>query len=172
MTLTAYSLRLAACRLPGVSSRMGLAISRCFALCIGILLPIAELYRRSHQLGDITMLPAWIDDVLIGAFLLYGAWRTRDGRDDGRIHLTAAWAFMAGMVYASFFGQLAELDQADPSGASPYVIVAIKGVGLAIAVVFLWVTSRRELSGDQPRRHGDTEPSLGGSAEAEAHSRG
>lgn len=151
---------------------MALAISRCLALCIGILLPIAELYRRSHQLGDITMLPAWIDDVLIGAFLLYGAWRTRDGRDDGRIHLTAAWAFMVGMVYASFFGQLAELDQADPSGASPYVIVAIKGVGLAIAVVFLWVTSRRELSGDQPRRHGDTEPSLGGSAEAEAHSRG
>ena len=121
---------------------MGLAISRCFALCIGILLPLAELYRRSHELGDIAMFPAWFDDVLIGAFLIYGAWRTRGGREDGRLHLAAAWAFMAGMAYGSFFGQLAELDQADPSGASPVVIVAIKGAGFVIAVVCLWLTAR------------------------------
>ena len=121
---------------------MGLTISRRLALCIGILLPIAELYRRSHQLGDISMLPAWLDDVLIGAFLLYGAWRTRDGADDGRLWLAAAWAFMAGMAYGSFFGQIAELDQADPSGASPVLIVAIKGAGLVIAVVCLWLTSK------------------------------
>ena len=120
-----------------------MAFSRCAAICIGIGLPIAELYRRSHQLGDVAMLPAWLDDVLIGAFLLYGAWRTRGGRDDGRIHLAAAWAFMAGMAYGSFFGQLAELDQADPSGASPMVIVAIKGAGLAVAIVCLWLTSRQ-----------------------------
>ena len=121
---------------------MGLATSRCFAICIGILLPIAELYRRSHQLGDIAMLPAWLDDVLIGAFLLYGAWRTRGGREDGRLHLAAAWAFMAGMAYGSFFGQLQELDQADPSGASPLIIVGIKGAGLLIAVICLWLTAR------------------------------
>ena len=120
-----------------------MAFSRCAAICIGIGLPIAELYRRSHQLGDVAMLPAWLDDVLIGAFLLYGAWRTRGGRDDGRIHLAAAWAFMAGMAYGSFFGQLAELDRADPSGASPMVIVAIKGAGLAVAIVCLWLTSRQ-----------------------------
>jgi hypothetical protein len=45
--------------------------------------------------------------------------------------------------YGSFFGQLAELSEADPSGASPVVIVAIKGAGLAVAIVCLWLTSRR-----------------------------
>ena len=120
-----------------------MAFSRCAAICIGVLLPIAEVYRRSHQLGDVSKLPAWIDDVFIGAFLLYGAWRTRGGRDDGRMHLASAWAFMAGMAYGSFFGQLAELDQGDPSGASPLLIVAIKGIGLLIAVVCLGLTGMR-----------------------------
>ena len=129
---------------------MRLVVSRCLALCIGSLLPLAELYRRSHQLGDIAVLPAWIDDVLIGAFLLYGAWRTRGGREDGRIHLAAAWAFMAGMAYGSFFGQLEELDQADPSGASPLIIVGIKGAGLVIAIVCLWLTAGSLVSRQLP----------------------
>jgi hypothetical protein len=117
-----------------------MAISRCLAWCIGVGLPVAELYRRWDQLGDINMFPAWFDDVLIGAFLLYGAWRTRDGRDESRIYLAAAWAFMAGMAWGSFFGQLAELREPDPSGAPPIVIVAIKGTGLALAFVALWLT--------------------------------
>ncbi|HYC52869.1 MAG TPA: hypothetical protein VEB19_17275 [Gemmatimonadaceae bacterium] len=122
----------------------GLTFSRCAAICIGIALPIAELYRRSHQLTELAMFSAWFDDVLIGAFLLYGAWRTRPGhRDEGRLHLAAAWAFMAGMAYGSFFGQLFELGEADPSGASPVVIVAIKGAGFLLAVVCLWLTARR-----------------------------
>src|SRR6185436_6597961 len=111
----------------------GMTVSRRLALVIGILLPIAELYRRRNQLTDPTMIPAWFDDVLIGAFLLYGVWRTREGREDGRIFLAAAWAFMAGMAYGSFFGQLSELSNPDPSGASSIIVVAIKGAGLALA---------------------------------------
>ena len=117
-------------------------ISRRLALVIGLLLPIAELYRRRSQLGDISSLPSWFDDVLIGAFLLYGVWRTRGDRDDGRIYLAAGWAFMAGMAYGAFFGQLSALSQPDPSGVSSIVIVAIKGVGLALAFAMLWLTYR------------------------------
>ena len=117
-------------------------ISRRLALVIGLLLPIAELYRRWSQLGDISMFPSWFDDVLIGAFLLYGAWRTRGDREDGRIYLAAAWAFMAGMAYNAFFGQLAALSRPDPSGAPSIVIVVIKGVGLALAFAMLWLTYR------------------------------
>ena len=114
--------------------------SRRLALVIGGLLPIAELYRRRNQLADLSMVPFWFDDVLIGALLLYGVWKTRDGRDSGRIYLAAGWAFMAGMVYASFFGQLSDLSRPDPSGASPMIVVAIKGAGLALSFVALGLT--------------------------------
>ena len=118
----------------------GMTVSRRLALVIGVLLPTAELYRRRHQLADLSMFPAWFDDMLIGAFLLYGVWRTREGRESGRMFLAAAWAFMAGMAYGSFFGQLSELSKPDPSGASSMIVVAIKGAGLALAFVGLALT--------------------------------
>jgi len=118
----------------------GMTVSRRLALVIGVLLPIAELYRRRNQLADVTMFPAWFDDILIGAFLLYGVWVTRDGRESGRIFLAAGWAFMAGMAYGSFFGQLSELSKPDPSGASSIIVVVIKGAGLALAFFALGLT--------------------------------
>lgn len=130
-----------------------MAISRGLAWCIGVALPIAELYRRRSQLGDLQMFPAWFDDVLIGAFLIHGAWRTRDGREDGRMYLAAAWAFMGGMAWNAFFLQLTQLGTPDPSGAPSTVIVAIKGTGLVLAFVALWMTwsARRGNQTDGPR---------------------
>lgn len=119
-----------------------LQASRRLAFVIGLVLPAAELFRRRHQLADIEMLPAWLDDVLIGAFLMYGAWRTRSDPKGGRLPLSAAWAFMGGMAYGSFFGQLAQLGSPDPSGAPPILIVAIKGAGLILAPVGVWLTTR------------------------------
>jgi hypothetical protein len=121
----------------------GMAFSRCAAIVIGAILPIVEIYRRWHQLGDITMFPAWFDDVLISAFLLYGAWRTRHDVETGRPYLAAGWAFMAGMAYSSFFGQLMSLDQPDPSGAPATAVVVIKGLGLALAFAALAATYSR-----------------------------
>lgn len=89
------------------------------------------------------MFPAWFDDVLIGAFLLYGWWRTKSDSEAGRLPLAAAWAFMGGMAYGSFFAQLAEITTPDPSGASPFLIVAIKGAGLVLAPIAIWLTTRR-----------------------------
>jgi hypothetical protein len=122
-----------------------LGISRALALVVGIFVPIAELYRRRQQLGDVAMFPFWFDDVLIGAFLLYGWWRTGSDPERGRLPLAAAWAFMGGMAYGSFFAQLAELSKPDPSGASPIIVVAIKGIGVVLAPVGVWLTTR---SGD------------------------
>jgi hypothetical protein len=51
--------------------------SRTLALVAGIVLPIVETIRRRHQLGDPWAWPAWLDDWIIGLFLLYGWWRTR-----------------------------------------------------------------------------------------------
>jgi hypothetical protein len=119
-----------------------LQFSRTLAIVGGVLLPVVETIRRWNQLGDIRMAPAWLDDYFVGAFLLYGAWRTRANATDGRGVLAAAWAFACGMGYSAFFSQLVVIDRPDPSGVSPVAVVAAKGVALALAIAALIVTLR------------------------------
>ena len=113
------------------------------ALVLGVITPALETARRWREVRDMTVWwPAFIDDYLIGAFLLYGAWRVGKDAEPGRAILAAAWAFLCGMAYGSFFGQLAELSRSDPSGVSPVLVVAIKGAGLLLGIVGLVLTLR------------------------------
>jgi hypothetical protein len=116
--------------------------SRGLAIIAGVFLPVLETWRRWDQLGDIRMAPAWLDDWIIGVFLLYGAWRTRNNDRSGRAVLAAAWGFACGMAYSSFFMQVARLGEADPSGISSVNVVVFKGVMMALAVAALVVTLR------------------------------
>ena len=112
-----------------------MAFSRAVAILGGIVLPLIETYRRWHQLGNWRMAPAWLDDWLIGGFLLYAAWRTREGAPPGgRQILVAAWGFACGMGLSSFIAQLANLEQADSSGASSALVAAIKGLMLGLGI--------------------------------------
>src|SRR5256885_5881231 len=62
------------------------------------LFPYTTLFRSNP--------PALFDDYILGALLLYGAWRvTKDARS-GQRYLAAGWGFMCGMAYYSFFEQL------------------------------------------------------------------
>jgi hypothetical protein len=109
--------------------------ARRLAVVAGVVLPIGETVRRWHQLGDPRLLWAWLDDWLIGAFLLYGAWRA--GRDPvtGQASLAAAWGFTVAIAIGSFLTGL--FGDADPTGASRIVVVAIKGAMLALGVAAL-----------------------------------
>ena len=111
-----------------------LKISRTIALVVGIVLPCIETWRRWHILAD---WPSWLDDVLLGAALLYGAWRVAKNVETGRPWLAAAWGLTCGIAYNSFFGQLAHLDQADPSALPSTWVVGIKGIGSLLAIVAL-----------------------------------
>ena len=51
--------------------------------------------------------------------------------------ISLAWGVTCGMAYTSFFGQLARLDQPDPSALPAAWVVGIKGVGFALAIVAL-----------------------------------
>jgi len=121
---------------------MTISISRCLAIALGILTPLLETVRRwSTWREDPASL---FDDYILGAFLLFGAWRvTKDARN-GQRFLAAAWAFMCGMAYLSFFGQLQRnrLGLIDPAPISPGWVAAIKGMGLAIGasalIMCLW----------------------------------
>jgi hypothetical protein len=111
--------------------------SRRLAIVFGIALPILETIRRAKQLGDFSTWPMWLDDILLGALLLGGAYLTSGPRYQHAKYLAAAWGVTCGMAYGSFFGQLQRLDQPDPSGIAALWVVAIKGAGFALAIVAL-----------------------------------
>jgi hypothetical protein len=114
--------------------------ARGLAVVAGVVLPIGETIRRWHQLSDPRLLWAWLDDYAIGAFLLYGAWRA--GRDPvtGQVSLAAAWGFTLAIAIGSFLTGV--FGDADPTGASRGLVIAIKGVMLALAIAALVSTLR------------------------------
>lgn len=140
---------------------MPISISRYLAIALGILTPLAETIRRWSTWRENP--PALFDDYILGAFLLFGAWRvTKDARR-GQRFLAAAWAFMCGLAYYSFFGQLNQnrLGVVDPAPISSGWVAVIKGIGLAIGVtaliLSLWPIPDQEalaLASDS-RRSGD-----------------
>jgi hypothetical protein len=113
--------------------------SRVLALIAGVSLPILETARRWHQLGDLHIWPMWLDDWLIGGFLLYGAWRTRPAVDDlpGRAVLASAWGFACGMGYSSAVAQYTVFAGTDPSGLPSATVLWIKIAMLGVAVAAL-----------------------------------
>jgi hypothetical protein len=122
-------------RKPTRTPDVALSFSRALAQFVGIVTPLSEVARRQHQLLDPAAVPLWIDDMLLGGFLLYGAWRVASDQRTGRPILAAAWGFMCGLAYYSFFGQLQRLAEPDPSGLAPVWVIAVKGVGLVLGVV-------------------------------------
>jgi hypothetical protein len=114
---------------------VALSFSRALALFIGIITPIAEVARRRHQLLEPAAVPLWIDDMLLGGFLLYGAWRVASDPRTGRPILATARGCTCGLAYYSFFGQLQRLAEPDPSALAPVWVVAVKGVGLVLGIV-------------------------------------
>jgi hypothetical protein len=114
-----------------------ITVSRRLAIVVGTATPVLELVRRRSQLTIPSAFPFWFDDVLLGGFLLYGAWRARRDPRAGLPWLAAAWGFMIGLAYSSFFGQLQQLSSPDPSGVPGVWVVAVKGLGLVLGVAGL-----------------------------------
>ena len=122
---------------------MAISFSRYLAIVLGLVTPIAETVRRwSTWRADP---PALFDDYFLGAFLLYGAWRVGKDARNGQRFLAAAFAFMCGLAYSSFFGQLQNLRIGvhDPAPISSSWVAVIKGIGLTLAIVGLVLSLRR-----------------------------
>lgn len=122
---------------------MTIQFSRQLAIVGGILAPLAETFRRwsTWQQSPANL----FDDYIMGAFLLYGVWRTGKDLRDGQRVLAAAWAFACGLGYYSFFGQLhsLRLGERDPAPISSEWVLLIKGIAVALAVVALLVSLKR-----------------------------
>src|SRR5467141_3690368 len=122
---------------------MTITFSRNLAIVLGILTPLAETIRRWSTWRENP--PALFDDYILGAFLLYGAWRVGKDARAGQRFLAAAWAFFCGMAYGSFFGQLQHLrmGDADPAPISSGWVALIKGLGLALGILALVISLRQ-----------------------------
>lgn len=131
---------------------MTIEFSRRLALVFGIVTPIAETIRRWHQLADFRVWPFWLDDYLLGALLLYGAWRVKRELRSGRRFLAAGWGFTCGMAYGSFFTQLSHLNEPDPAPISSFWVAVVKGLGLALATMALIVTLKAGADDSDPAR--------------------
>ncbi len=128
---------------------MTISFSRYLAIVLGVLTPLAETIRRWTTWRENP--PAFFDDWIIGAWLLYGAWRVGKDARSGQRFLAAGWAFMCGMAYGSFFDQVEKyrLGISDPAPISSFWVAVIKGVGLALGILALVVSLRRLPEGEK-----------------------
>ena len=104
------------------------------AIIGAVLLIVLETIRRYHQLLDIKYFVNWFDDYLIGACLIFAAYKVYKGDPRGQLFLCAAWGFAAGLMLLSFLGQLFVLDQPDPAPVSSLMVAVIKS-GLLIGAM-------------------------------------
>ena len=114
-----------------------LIFSRNLAVFLGIVTPLLETWRRwSTWQSDP---PAFFDDYVLGALLLFGAWQVTKNARNGQKFLTLAWGFCLAMVYDSFFGQFAVIgsEPIDPSEYSAQVAVMVKGIGFILIIIGL-----------------------------------
>ena len=122
---------------------MNIQFSRWLAIVGGILIPLLETIRRWSTWRQSPA--ALFDDYIMGAFLLFGAWRVSKDARSGQRFLAAAWAFACGLGYYSFFGQLdaIRLGKSDPAPIASEWILLIKGIAWGLAILALAASLRR-----------------------------
>jgi hypothetical protein len=110
-------------------------MSRRGAATLGVGLPLLQACRTACFGGGVPALLAWpiaVDAYVTGAFLLLGARAASRELPSGRFLLAAAWGFTGGIMYRTFFEQLADPDR--HSGPQMLVLV-VKGTLLVLAVL-------------------------------------
>lgn len=90
------------------------------ALAIGIALPVAETVRL--VMGG--RVAGGLDHYLMGAFLLYGAYRARRQDAPGQRYLVAAWAFTCGVGYMNLVRRLEGMGEGGVEGGIVWVMAA------------------------------------------------
>ena len=115
------------------------------ARAAGILLPVGETIRRWGTWWDAP--PAYLDDVIIGAFFLFAAWKYACDQRVGQRYLAAAWGFGCGMGYLSLYSSIQNINATDVSGFPGTVAVAVKAAMVLLGVVCLVGALRGEPAG-------------------------
>ena len=109
------------------------------AYVMGISLPALEIVRRRTNFENVS---TYVDDIIVGALLLYAARAVTKSKANSSMLLVAAWAILVGGCYGSFFGQLNNTASLDVSGFSNSSVVIVKGVVFLTSIVALLMSIR------------------------------
>ena len=112
---------------------------RLLAVTLALSLMLGEAYR-SWGVGRPAY--AWLDDQIMGALLLAGAWLTRLPSAARMTFFAGAWGVNAGMLYGSFFGKVFEPERSNAGNFDLGVLTALIGLAFATALVgFAWTVA-------------------------------
>jgi hypothetical protein len=110
------------------------------AYVLGVALPLLETLRRRTNFSPIAM---YVDDYIAGILLVTAARAVARGKTWGPAFLAGAWGILVGGLYGSFFSQVQNPETHDISGLSNWIVVAIKGVIFALAIVCFVLAIRK-----------------------------
>ena len=122
---------------------MTIHLSRYLAIFIGISAPVLETIRRWSTWQESPL--SFFDDFILGAMLLFGAWKVSEDASNGQKYLVAGWGFSLGMAYASLDHQLQQVRSGgvDPAPVSTEAVAVVKAIGLVIILIGLATSLRR-----------------------------
>jgi hypothetical protein len=110
---------------------------RLLAVLLALSLMVGEAWR---SWGAGRPAYAWIDDQIMGAMLLAGAWAMARDTMARRAFFAAGWGVNAGMLYGSFFGKLFEPARADAGNFDLGVLTSLVGLAFAVSVLGMIMT--------------------------------
>ena len=109
--------------------------SRRLAWVAGVVIPLGETIRRWGTWWDVPT--AYLDDVVIGAFFLFGAWMSRRSSPVGTRCLAAAYGCAVGIGLLSLVFGVTVTNQVDPAGVSGMTALIVKVVMVSIGLAGL-----------------------------------
>jgi len=109
-----------------------MAIVRALAVVLAVSLMAGEVWR---SWGSDRPFVFVVDDIIIGALLLAGAWGMKRDTIRRRALFCAAWGFSAGMLYSIFFGKLVAPAEVDAGNWNMSVLTVLVGLAFTASVV-------------------------------------
>jgi hypothetical protein len=83
---------------------------------------------------------AWLDDQIMGAMLLAGAWAMARDTLARRAFFAAGWGVNAGMLYGSFFGKLFEPARTNAGNFDLAVLTWLVGLAFVVSIAGMILT--------------------------------
>jgi multisubunit Na+/H+ antiporter MnhB subunit len=114
-----------------------LKLNSYLAIVFGLIIISTETYRRY---GDFGHWSRWMDDYLIGLFLIIPAILVLKGHKFSISLLIAGWAFSSGLLYGSFFSKVIDVENIKQSNIPTATLIDLIGIALFVSVAsLLWL---------------------------------
>lgn len=110
---------------------------RLLAVLLALSLMVGEAWR---SWGAGRPAYAWLDDQIMGAMLLAGAWAMARDTLARRAFFAAGWGVNAGMLYGSFFGKLFEPARTNAGNFDLGLLTWLVGLAFAVSIAGMILT--------------------------------